>query len=126
KAKNIPSNKPVKKETTTKKSDNEDTIGNLINDINNGKTSQRTKQKANTTNNKAYKVQMGSYKTQQEANKQKARLIMMDIPSTVVKANVNGQDYYRVVTAQPVSKEKANQIKSNLKNKNIDSLIISQ
>ncbi|QRN40900.1 MAG: hypothetical protein GKC53_01850 [Neisseriaceae bacterium] len=123
--KNINVNKPAKKIIPpAKEPNNEDTIGNLINNINSRKISQRTEQKTGT--GKKYKVQIGSYKTPQEASKQKARLIMMDINSTVVKVNINGQDYYRVMTIQPVSKEQAYQIKSTLKNKNIDSLIISQ
>lgn len=113
-------NNPVKKDNVQKKR-NDDTIGNLIKEIDSNGTSARSKSPS-----KSYKIQAGSYKTETEANRQKARLIMLNVPSDVVKVNLNGVDYYRVISSSKVSKEEANKIKSTLKTKSIDSFLISQ
>lgn len=105
-----------------------DHLGQLIQNIQN-KVSNTEKIKVDhpTTEKKAeanYLIQMGSYQSEAEAERQKAHLLILNVPARVNKVKVNDKDFFRVVSAKKFSKKQAEQIKSTLQSQHINSILI--
>jgi sporulation related domain len=107
-----------------------DHLGQLIQNIQN-KVSNTEKIKVDhpTTEKKAeanYLIQMGSYQSEAEAERQKAHLLILNVPARVNKVKVNDKDFFRVVSAKKFSKKQAEQIKSTLQSQHINSILIPE
>lgn len=107
-----------------------DHLGQLIQNIQN-KVSNTEKIKVDhpTTEKKAeanYLIQMGSYQSEAEAERQKAHLLILNVPARVNKVKVNDKDFFRVASAKKFSKKQAEQIKSTLQSQHINSILIPE
>ena len=93
------------------KKEEHDDLGQLIQDIQK-KGSNTAKIKADhlATEKRAeanYLIQMGSYQSEAEAERQKAHLLILNVPVRVNKVKVNDKDFFRVVSAKKFSKIQA-------------------
>ena len=112
------------------KKEEHDDLGQLIQDIQK-KGSNTAKIKADhlATEKRAeanYLIQMGSYQSEAEAERQKAHLLILNVPVRVNKVKVNDKDFFRVVSAKKFSKIQAEQIKSTLQSQHINSILIPE
>ena len=112
------------------KKEEHDDLGRLIQDIQK-KGSNTAKIKADhlATEKRAeanYLIQMGSYQSEAEAERQKAHLLILNVPVRVNKVKVNDKDFFRVVSAKKFSKIQAEQIKSTLQSQHINSILIPE
>lgn len=112
------------------KKEEHDDLGQLIQDIQK-KGSNTAKIKADhlATEKRAeanYLIQMGSYQSEAEAKRQKAHLLILNVPVRVNKVKVNDKDFFRVVSAKKFSKIQAEQIKSTLQSQHINSILIPE
>ncbi|MFH4415732.1 MAG: SPOR domain-containing protein [Neisseriaceae bacterium] len=96
-----------------------DRIGSLIKELDRHKAS-------SLTSTRSYQIQMGAYRDPKEADRQRAHLLILNVSAQVIKVKVNGQDYYRVISAKPLTKEQALQIQSALRAQRIDSIVLSR
>ena len=69
---------------------------------------------------------MGSYQSEAEAERQKAHLLILNVPARVNKVKVNDKDFFRVASAKKFSKKQAEQIKSTLQSQHINSILIPE
>lgn len=107
-----------------------DHLGQLIQSIQNKvPNTEKIKVDHPTTEKKAeanYLIQMGSYQSEAEAERQKAHLLILNVPARVNKVKVNDKDFFRVVSAKKFSKKQAEQIKSTLQSQHINSILIPE
>lgn len=112
------------------KKQEEDHLGQLIQIIQNKAiNTQKIKVDRPTAEKKVeanYLIQTGSYQSEAEAERQKAHLLILNIPARVNKVKVNGEEFFRVVSAKKFSKEQAQQIKSALQSQRINSILIPE
>lgn len=122
---NAPENNSLAKEQKE-----EDHLGKLIQNIQNKvPNTEKIKVDHPTTEKKAeanYLIQIGSYQSEAEAERQKAHLLILNVPARVKKVKVNGEEFFRVVSVKKFSKKQAEQIKSTLQSQRINSILIPE
>lgn len=73
----------------------------------------------------SYIIQVGSFSTAQDAERQRARLLLLDIPSKVRKVSIDGKDTWHRVQVGPVTDgDRIVEILERLDENDIDSLMI--
>lgn len=84
------------------------------------------KAKANASkDNVRYTLQAGSFKSNAEADRRRAAIMMSGLPVRVQKVTVKpGQDWYRVVVGPFTGKDKAADARQNLQAEGVDSLMV--
>lgn len=75
----------------------------------------------------AYVLQAGSFKSEAEADKRRATILMLGLPVKVVKVPVKpGETWYRVVVGPFAGKSAAQTARSNLRSNGVDTLVLKQ
>jgi cell division protein FtsN len=75
----------------------------------------------------AYVLQAGSFKSEAEADKRRASILMLGLPVKVVKVPVKpGETWYRVVVGPFAGKAAAQTARSNLRSNGVDTLVLKQ
>lgn len=79
------------------------------------------------TTGRAYLLQAGSFKSEAEADKRRATILMLGMPVKVVKVPVKpGEAWYRVVVGPFAGQDAATTARASLKANGVDSLVIKK
>lgn len=74
-----------------------------------------------------YVLQAGSFKSEAEADRRRAAILMLGMPVKVVKVPVKpGETWYRVVVGPFTGKAAAQEARANLRNNGVDTLVLKQ
>lgn len=91
-----------------------------------GSTPARTAPKA-SGGEAAYVLQAGSFKSEAEADKRRAAILLMGLPVKIVKVPVKpGEAWYRVVVGPFDGKASAQSAQTNLRSNGVEALVIKQ
>lgn len=75
----------------------------------------------------AYVLQAGSFKSEAEADRRRATILMLGLPVKIVKVPVKpGETWYRVVVGPFPGKAAAQSARSNLRSNGVDTLVLKQ
>ncbi|MES2918023.1 MAG: SPOR domain-containing protein [Pseudomonadota bacterium] len=74
----------------------------------------------------AFLLQAGSFKSEAEADKRRAAILLLGMPVKVVKIGKDGAPWYRVVVGPFQGKAAADSARTSLKGNGVDSLVIKQ
>lgn len=77
-------------------------------------------------NGPAYLLQAGSFKSEAEADKRRAAILLLGMPVKVVKVGKEGAPWFRVVVGPFQGKAAADSARASLKGNGVDSLLIKQ
>lgn len=74
----------------------------------------------------SFLLQAGSFKSEAEADKRRAAILLLGMPVKVVKVGKDGTPWYRVVVGPFQGKAAADSARASLKGNGVDSLLIKQ
>jgi cell division septation protein DedD len=74
----------------------------------------------------AFLLQAGSFRSEAEADKRRAAILMLGMPVKVVKVGKDGEPWYRVVVGPFQGKAAADGARASLKGNGVDTLVIKQ
>jgi cell division protein FtsN len=74
----------------------------------------------------SFLLQAGSFRSEAEADKRRAAILMLGMPVKVVKVGKDGAPWYRVVVGPFQGKAAADSARASLKGNGVDSLVIKQ
>ncbi len=88
-------------------------------------TTKATPSVTDASNGTAYMLQMGSFLKYEDADRLKASLALIGIQAEIQKVTINNKDTYHRVRSGPYhSSQQVNQLRAQLQNNNVNSLLI--
>jgi cell division protein FtsN len=72
----------------------------------------------------SYKLQAGSFKSEDEADKRRANILMLGLPVTVQKVPTSGEQWFRIVVGPLEGKTATQEARNTLKNNGIESVVM--
>lgn len=92
-----------------------------------GKKSAATRPAARPSQETSYLLQAGSFKSQDEADKRRATLLLLGLPVNVVKAGEkSGGNWFRVVVGPFKTREEADTARANLKGSGVEAILVKK
>lgn len=74
----------------------------------------------------AYMLQAGSFKSEAEADKRRASILLLGLPVKILKVPAKGETWYRVVVGPVRGKDALQSARSNLRSNGVETMVLKQ